>query len=127
MNFKTYTLLVLAAMITMAVAPATNAQEKGLNQGFGIIDTIRGNSGVQDFGSVTEFIITVLNVILSLAAIAAVVVMVYAGILLIADMGNEERAEKAKKIILYAIAGLVVIGVAAIVVNLIINKIMGVP
>jgi hypothetical protein len=64
-----------------------------------------------------------INVVLTLIGILAAGILVVGGIMYITSAGEEEKAAKAKKLILYAIVGLLIIGVSAIVVNVIINTV----
>lgn len=75
----------------------------GLNAGAGDAGAIVGATDVR--GTVIEII----KKVLSYMALAAVAVIVIAGILLIFSGGNDESKERAKRIVLFAIAGLIVI------------------
>lgn len=63
---------------------------------------------------------TLLNRLLVLVGIAALIVVIYGGVKYILSMGNEKDTEQAKHIILYAGLGLIVVGLAAAIVNFII-------
>lgn len=85
-----------------------------------------GLQQAQAVGGVTDtnirsVILDILLAILLYMGLAAVVVIVIAGIWLVVSVGDEQAKEKAKKIILYALAGLVVIALAAALVLIIIN------
>ena len=67
-----------------------------------------------------EAILNVLLFVLNFLALAAVVVIVIAGIYLIVGQGSEESKDKAKKMIFYVIVGLVVILFARVIVGLVI-------
>lgn len=64
-------------------------------------------------------IITIIAAVLNFLALIAVIVIIIAGIRLIVSQGEEEQKEKAKKTILYAIIGLVVVLFARVIVSLI--------
>src|SRR5688572_9593705 len=74
-------------------------------------------SGLQDGSDLLGAIEKIVNVFLGLVAIVAVIVIVYAGVKYIISLGEEDEAEQAKRMILYALIGLVVIGLSAVIVN----------
>ena len=76
------------------------------------------NLGGNDIRSTVE---SVLSTVLSYLALAAVVVIVIAGIRLIISSGDDSAVEKAKKTILYAVIGLIVILLANGIVMLVAN------
>lgn len=65
----------------------------------------------------------IINIGLSLAAFVAAIMILYGGVRYIISRGEESEAEKAKDIILYAVIGLVVIGISAAIVNYVIGAI----
>ncbi len=93
----------------------------GLSSGFTAVETVRTASGIRDFGGVSGFILAILAVVTGLIAVVALAALLYGAVLYITSMGDEGKTETAKKIILYAIIGLLVLGVAGIVVNVVIN------
>lgn len=54
-------------------------------------------------------ITTVINYFLGLLGLIAVAFLIYAGILMVTAGGNEEQVSKARKIIMYAVIGIVII------------------
>lgn len=89
----------------------------GISQGITQAGTISGFSA-DDPRSV---IIEILKKVISYLALAAVVVIVIAGIYLIFSNGNDDAKEKAKKIIFYVIAGMVLIMFASAIVVFVAN------
>jgi len=80
------------------------------------------------FGAVTPFsgtsnrplidaITAIVNIFLILAALTAAVFLVLGGVRYITSRGDEDEAAAAKNTILYAVIGLIVIGLSAAVVN----------
>lgn len=70
-------------------------------------------------GSDIRGVITdVLNNVLNFVGLIAVVAIVVAGIWLIVGMGSEDSRDRAKKIVLYTVIGLVIILLAKLIVNL---------
>lgn len=87
-----------------------------LAQTFGPLPNIPGPTAA-DESSIRQVILNVLNFVLNFLALVAVVVIVIAGIRLIISQGEEEPREKAKKTIIYVVAGLIVILLAKVIVN----------
>ena len=71
-------------------------------------------------------IIGIINWLLILAALAAMIMLIYGGVQYIVSRGDEESASTAKNTILYAIIGLIVIGLAAVTVNFIVSVVANV-
>jgi len=67
----------------------------------------------------------IINIITILLALVAVVFMIYAGIQLITSRGDEKKQEEAKKILINAVIGFVLIAVSGGVVSLVVSIIMG--
>ena len=74
--------------------------------------------GVPDFRG---GIVKILNLVLSYLALLAGIVVIIAGIRLIFSLGDEEAKESAKKTILYAVVGLLIILFAKAIVLLVIG------
>lgn len=70
-----------------------------------------------------QAITTLVNIVLTLAAFVAAIMLVYGGVRYIISRGEEDEAATAKDIILYAIIGLIVIGLSAAIVNYVIGAI----
>ena len=87
-------------------------------QGFGPVPAPTGTLAGNDLVGAVVFII---NWLLVLAALAALVFLIIGGVRYIVSQGDDEAAEKAKNTILYAIIGLIVIGLSAVVVNFIVS------
>ena len=68
-----------------------------------------GASGRPDPNYVIAIIVQILTFVLGFIALAAVVVIIYAGILLILNYGREDEISKAKGIIARAIIGIIII------------------
>lgn len=117
------TKLISIALVLLSLVLPMASLAAGFNDGFTDVESFRSNrSGVADLGSDPKrLILNILGAITALVSVIALAAIVYAGFLLITDRGNEDNVEKAKKIILYAVVGLILIGLAAIIVNAIIN------
>lgn len=76
-------------------------------------------------GKPINVVLTILRTVLTLVGIAAVIAVIIAGVMYMFSFGNEQQAEKAKKALIYAIIGLLIIGASILVVNLVINAFGG--
>lgn len=62
-------------------------------------------------------VLTIVNFFLTFLGLLAVIMVIYGGFLYVSSAGNEENVNKAKKILLYAVIGIVVIIVSFALVN----------
>lgn len=92
----------------------------GLDDSFNEVDVIRGEAGVKDIGDLPDFIVQTVRIFLTVVVVIAVVMVIWGGFLYITSAGEEDRAKQGKRTILYALIGLVLIGLAAIIVNFVI-------
>lgn len=76
-------------------------------------------------GDLAQVILRLINYVLAIVGVIALAYLVYGGFMYITSAGNEEKVEAAKLIIVNAVIGIVVIGVAAAVVNFVIRGIGG--
>jgi len=58
----------------------------------------------------TSLLTTIINTILGLAGGLGVLAIVYAGLMYLTAGGNEQQVEKAKKTLIWAVAGLILLG-----------------
>lgn len=68
-------------------------------------------------GDVRVKIVEILNFLLSFVALAAVVVIIVAGFMFLFSFGSENTIQRAKKVIIYAVIGLLVIFFAIVIVS----------
>lgn len=101
---KFNTLSLYASYAVFSLLPA-----KASAQIFGPTPPIGGVDPSTDGEGIRQGILDILIKVLSFMALIAVVVVVIAGIRLVVSQGEEQEKDKAKKTILYAIIGLVVI------------------
>lgn len=128
-TLRTFFLLFLVVPICLPTLVLAAEQDESaffaptFKEGFTYVkDTIRGEAQVNDFeGDPVKFITAGLKIVLAFVAILAVAVLIWGGIKYIISLGDEDSAAEAKKLILYAIIGLLIIGAAALVVNLVIG------
>jgi len=60
-------------------------------------------------GTLGANVTTIINYLLGILGLVAVAFLIYAGILMVTAGGAEEQVTKARKIIMYAVAGIVII------------------
>jgi hypothetical protein len=107
--------LFIAAFVTTATAYAQIYSGGGIEEGVTQAGAIVGNTNLR------YKVISIVQVILSYMALIAVVVIVIAGIRLVISQGEDEAKEKAKKTIIYTIAGLILILLAKGIVTIFVN------
>lgn len=97
-----------------------------LAQGGGAIDTstdlppiINQLSGGQT--GLRGIVLAIINFFLTFLGLLAIIMVIYGGFLYVSSAGNEENVNKAKKILLYAVLGIVVIIVSGALVNTILG------
>jgi hypothetical protein len=109
-------LLALMAGSLFSMETALAQDPPNFGTGFDTVENIGEASGVGDTDPYTT-IVSILRILLALMAIVALAVIVIGGILYIISFGDEKRAERAKTMILYAIIGLIIVGLSALIVN----------
>jgi hypothetical protein len=78
-----------------------------------------GGTGLPNDTSISQFILKIINIALAVAGLIAVLFLIIGGFRYITSAGNEETAEQAKKIIINAIIGVVVIILSFVIVRVI--------
>ncbi len=100
-----------------------------LAQGGGAIDVgdcppiLQTLNGCQ--GGLRGMVLLIINFALGFLGLLAVIMVIYGGFLYVSSAGNEENVNKAKKILLYAALGIVVIIVSFALVNTILGAATG--
>lgn len=107
-NTLLYSLIGLAVVILAGVL--TNAF-------FGAISAAGANAELGADTDLGASIITIVNNIVAVLAVVAVAVIIIAGATYMTSRGNAEKAKKARDAIIYAAVGLLVCGVAGIIVS----------
>lgn len=78
--------------------------------------------GIPNRNASRDALIDILNVVYLVAGVVAVIVIIVAGINFATTMGDASKVTKARNMILYAVIGLVVVLVAAIITNFVIES-----
>jgi hypothetical protein len=108
----TYRLWILASA-ALAGTPLALAQDSNNPFDTNGINGIPGGNNVD----VKQIIINVIKFILDFLAVLAVIFIIIAGIRLIASQGDESAKDKAKKSIIYVVAGLIVVLISRVLVG----------
>lgn len=134
----TYTLsIVLAALAVMFLGQPVLADHGGQHgtivvteacdnprsflAGLGCTESGVAVQGIVKGKTISQIIGMVVRFIMSLAAMLALLALIWGGIIYIISLGDEDRARTAKRIILYAITGLFVIGLSFLILQTVSN------
>jgi len=72
----------------------------------------------------TNYIVNIINWVLGFLGIAAVILIIYGGILWMTSMGDDKGAKKGKEVIMNAVIGLAIILGAYVIVNFVITALI---
>lgn len=111
-------LLGISLLAPVGVGAATTQTEArdSVCEGIGGCNNRPGEKGVDDV------VALVVNILSAIVAIAAVLVIVFAGFRYVIAMGDSAKISSAKDTILYAIVGLIVAALAQVIVRFVLNK-----
>lgn len=68
-------------------------------------------------GELRDLVLTVVNYFLGFLGLIAVIMVIYGGVTYVISAGNDEAVGKAKKIIMYALIGLIIVLLSFVLVN----------
>jgi len=107
-QFWAFTALLGLSVALVSVAMPQGSSLAQVYNGPGLTSGTTGISGVQS-GSLRTVVANIVNRILTYVSLAAVIVIIIAGLYLILSLGNDTAKETAKKIIIYTAIGLILI------------------
>lgn len=111
---------------TSAAAIGMLVKSSAFAQGFaGNSPNLPGTPGSSNGEGIRSIITKIIIAILNFLALIAVIIVIIAGIRLIISQGEEDAREKAKKTILYALIGLIIVLFARVIVGLITEYLAG--
>lgn len=118
-------LLIFVPVAALADNPARGAVQCGINAAAGVGDTANecpspGTGGL-DIG---DLIKKVINIMSMLVGAIAVIMLIVAGFRYVTSAGSDSATAAAKKTIIYAVVGLVVVALAQVIVHFVINNIV---
>lgn len=119
MKFKNV-LATLVAVSLLATPTLALAQFPDSTTGFS------GTAAGNDAQAVIDAVVAIINALLALAGIVAIIFIVIGGVRYLTSQGDEDAVALAKNTIIYAVIGLLVIFVSAVVVNLVLSSAAGV-
>lgn len=99
----------------------TTLKELLSNQNFNGTDPSKG------LGSVRCFVFELTKIALTYASILAIIMILYGAFLYTTSYGEDAKIETAKKTLQWSIIGLVVLALAYVIVNVLLNEISAVP
>lgn len=76
-------------------------------------------------GEIIDFVVNVMNWLVGIVGIALIVMIIWGGFLYLTSAGNEEQIETAKKVITYAIVGVVFVFASYIITRFVIQAVTG--
>ena len=107
--------------VSAQVALGGSGDPSNFGAGLNEVKQVASQNKLSEARSAKDILQTIVKWLLSLIGTLAVISLLYGGFLYITSQGDESKAERAKTIILYSIIGLVVIGLSAIIVNVVIS------
>ncbi len=115
--------LMVVGLTLVAFAPATLAQTSGL-----IKTTDNPNNISQATGgasSARELVLTIVNYFLYFLGLIATLMVIYGGVLYVTAAGDTESVDKGKKVIMYALVGIIIILLSFALVNSVLGAGLG--
>ena len=106
----------LAMMFSLSPALVLADAKSDIQQG---VNTVGGSSSGTDLGQTAKNAITVLSIIVG---IAAVIMIIIGGFKYVTSGGDSTKISSAKSTIFYALIGLVVVALAQVIVRLVLTK-----
>lgn len=113
--------IIFLALLWVLVPSLAFAQPQGLTEGLTAAENTATGSGLLGKTEPTVLIIKIINFVLLLVGAIAVLALIYAGVSYITALGDESKAERAKRMILYVVIGLILIILSGVIVNLVLT------
>ena len=123
-QFLTVSALMAAALMLFTAAPGVLAQTTTVGGGASssdvlteqdVPDVVRNLTGGE--GSLRALALRIINFALMFLGLVAVVMVIYGGILYVTAAGKEDQAGVGKKVIMYAIVGIIIIMLSFALIN----------
>ena len=112
----------ISAATAIATVGAANVLAQG---GFGVDapNSIKEQTGGE--GDFKTLLLNIINYFLGFLGILAVLMVIYGGVMYMLAQGDSQKADKGKKIIMYAIIGIVIILLSFALINTVIGAALG--
>ncbi len=110
--------LMVGAISLMSFLPVAGAASSILNptDNPDAVSTATGGAS-----SLRQLVLTMVNYFLGFLGLVAVLVVIYGGVTYVTAAGKDDAVEKGKKIIMYALVGLIIVLLSFVVVNFVIG------
>jgi hypothetical protein len=116
----------LFSKVGTALAVATvGASQVFAQSDFGQAAPERIGSATGGTGDFKSLLLTIINYFLGFLGVLAVLMVIYGGVLYITASGDPQKADKGKKIIMYAIIGIVIILLSFALINTVLGAALG--
>jgi hypothetical protein len=102
----------------LVMADAKSEIQSGINQASG------GKGSADPAKSLNETIESIINILSSIIGVIAVIMIIIAGARYVTSGGNDTGVAAAKKTLLYALIGLVIVALAQVIVKFVINNVI---
>jgi hypothetical protein len=112
--------IITATLLTSSVFPVYAQIDSGFNK----VDEFKKDAGVKQEGGVGDLILSVNKIISYISVLIAFFAIIWGGVTYMISIGDDQKTALAKKTILYATIGLVVIGLAGMIVNAVVNLVV---
>lgn len=113
---------ILTFLLLFLLLPLTTLAQD-VNLGLEEAQNIGLPAGDGDVGSVIDIIVNLIRIFLSFMGLLLVIIIIYAGFTWMLSMGNEEKTAQAKRTLINAIIGIVLILLSYAIVNFVISGI----
>lgn len=119
-------------LVAIASQPALAADDSAKSQACQGIKQVTGGdvssctTGGSSTKDINDIIGTVVNLLTVVVGIAAVIMLIYGGMKFITSGGEASAVASAKKSIVFALVGLVVVGLAQLIVHFVLGHIVGI-
>lgn len=110
-----------AVLAAPPTPPSTSTFDEAPNGPLDFLNQTAEQSGQTSQRTLPEIIGNIIKWVLGLVGIVLLVMFIYGGVLYATSAGSEEKVETGKKVMLYAIMGIIIIALAFALTNWIIN------
>ncbi len=127
-NKLKYAILILLSVIGLSIftIPRNVSALDNVCQMENVSKSVREAAGCEgDEDKLPGAVVTIINVIIGVAGLVAVIFIIIGGINYMTSSGESTKVEKARKTILYAVIGLVIVALAFTITNFVIANING--
>lgn len=118
-NLKSLAVSVLGTMILMMASLAPALAQTGFINPSDNPSAVSTATGGQ--GNARQLVLTIVNFFLTFLGLLAVIMIIYGGFLYVSAAGKEDKIETGKKIIMYAVIGIIIILLSFAIVNTVLN------